>query len=252
MLEAEDQLGLPGVDQLSPDHARAASEVGIAELWGRLEPVAAVRDLLIDTGAGKLKARLYRPGGALGTVLFLHGGGWVVGSLDTHDGPCRRLANAVPCDVLSVEYRKAPEHPFPAAIDDADGCLGWLIEHGAGIGVDTSRIIVAGESAGANLAAVLVRHARDRNIALAGQVLITPPTDAAMKTDSYRAFTTGFRLTAASMAWFANQYIPGHVSRSDPDVSPLRAPDLTRLPPALVVPPSSIRCATRAGPMPPA
>lgn len=235
MIEAEETLAPSGAEQLGPDQARALSEVAIAQLWGPVEPVAAIDNLTMDAGPSRLKARLYRPAGSFGTVLFLHGGGWVVGSLDTHDGPCRRLANAVPCHVLSVEYRKAPEHPFPAAIDDADGSLAWLIKHGAGIGLDTSRIIVAGESAGANLAAVLVRHARDRNIVLAGQVLITPPTDAAMDTRSYREFAAGFRLRAADMAWFANQYLPDHVSRADPDVSPLRASDLSRLAPALVV-----------------
>jgi len=235
LLEAEDGMRLPTIDQLTLGEARASSEIAIAELWGPVEPVAAVDDLSVDAGSSPLRARLYRPGRSLGTLLFLHGGGWVVGNVDTHDGPCRMLANAVPCDVLSVEYRKAPESPFPSAVEDADGSLAWLLENGQGLGLDPTGVIVAGESAGANLAAVLARHARDRHISLAGQVLVTPPTDAAMATGSAGAFAAGFRLTAASMAWFMGHYLAGGGVATDPDVSPLRATTLAGLAPGLII-----------------
>ncbi len=234
MLEAIDRENPPPAEEQSPQEARAGAETAIPALWGPVEPVASVEDISIGAEA-MLVARIYRPAESRGTVLFFHGGGWLMGSIDTHDGPCRRLANTVPCALVSVGYRKAPEHPFPAAVDDADEALAWLVGHGGEIGLDNSAIIVAGESAGANLAAVLARHARDEHIALGGQMLVQPVTDLAMNTDSYRAFATGFRLTAASMEWLARHYLPAGVRRDHPDASPLKAADLSGVAPAFIV-----------------
>jgi acetyl esterase len=234
-LEAFDLQAVAEAREPSPAEARAAAEVEIPALWGPVEAVARIDDLTIRAGSPTLRARLYRPRDARGTVMFIHGGGWVVGSLDTHDGSCRRLANAVPCDILSVDYRKAPEHPFPAGLDDVRAGLTWLLEHGADLGLDTRSMVLAGESAGGNLAAVLARHAREARVALGGQLLIQPATDLAMATESYRDLAVGFRVTADGMARSIAQYVPGVAVRSDPDASPLRARDLSRLAPALIL-----------------
>ena len=235
MLEDLDRLPPPAADQLTPAARRATSEETLPALWGELESVAAIEDIAIAAGASPLRTRLYRPRDAGGTVFFLHGGGWALGSLDTHDGACRMLANRAACNIVSLEYRKSPEHPFPAAINDVDAGLDWLIAEGAGLSLDTRKIVVAGESAGANLAAVLARHARDRHIELAGQVLIYPVTDTAMDTASYRSFAEGFYLTAESMRWFAEQYFAEGAHVSHPDAAPLHARGLERLAPALVM-----------------
>ena len=233
-LEALDAEG-PAVrmDEVEPAVERVASEERIKLLWGELDPVDRVENLSFKSAGHAIEARLYRPKRAEGTVLFIHGGGWVVGSLDTHDGSVRVLANAIPANVLSIGYRKAPEHPFPAAVHDVDAGLDWLLRDGAGLGLDTERIIVCGDSAGGNLAAVLVRHARDRSIALAGQVLIYPVTDCSMASASYRDFAAGFYLSAEAMAWFIRHYL-GNANRAHPDAAPLQAVNLGGLAPAFV------------------
>ena len=234
MLEAADASGAPTLDRQTPEEGRASSEAGIPLLWGELESVAAIEDLWLDTHAASLRARLYRPAGARGTILFFHGGGWVIGSIDTHDGGCRMLANATPANVLSVEYRKGPENPFPAAVIDADASLDWLLANGPRLGLDTSAIVVAGESAGATLAAVVARHARDRGIALAGQALVYPPTATKMNTKSYEMNARGFNLTRAAMQWFYRYYV-SEADHAHPDAAPLLAADLSNLAPAYIV-----------------
>jgi acetyl esterase len=234
MLE-DDERKLPAPPEaLTVAGRRAESDIRLPGLWGMPDAIARVEDLAIGSGTARFRARLYRPDGALGTVLFLHGGGWVVGSLDTHDASTRALAAATPANVLAVEYRKAPEHPFPAAVEDADAALDWLLGNGARLGLDTGRIIVAGESAGATLATALARHARDRGIALGGQVLLYPVTDTAMSSGSYRRFAEGFYLTAETMAWFFAQYLGGR-NLEHPDAAPLRGPDLANLAPAFLI-----------------
>ena len=234
LLKAVDAAGLPSLDQQTPEEARASSEESIPGLWGALEPVAAIEDLWLDTPGAKLKARLYRRAGATGTILFFHGGGWVLGSIETHDGGCRMLANATPANVLSVEYRKGPEHPFPAAVIDSDASLDWLLANGAELGLDTTQIVVAGESAGATLATVVARHARDRGIQLAGQALVYPPTDPRMNNESYRMNARGFNLTAAAMDWFYRHYV-GPADRENPDAAPLLARDLAGVAPTYLI-----------------
>jgi acetyl esterase len=235
MLEELDREPPPTPDELTPEARRITSERNLPGLWGELEAVERIDEIVVRTGNATLRARVYRPKAARGTVLFLHGGGWALGSLDTHEGPTRRLANEAACNILSLEYRKGPEHPFPAAVNDVNAGLDWLVRNGPEIGLDTQRIVIAGESAGANLAAVLARHARDRQIALAGQLLIYPVADTGLDTPSYREFAEGFYLTAESMRWFVDQYFADVRHAAHPDAAPLRADDLGRLAPAFVV-----------------
>ena len=228
LLETQDDA--PAVDfaVLDPGEERVASESRLRALAGDLVPVAAVDEVF----AGSLPVRIYRPRGAVHTVLFIHGGGWVVGSLDTHDNSCRSLAHRRKCNVVSIGYRKAPESPFPAAVEDCDQVLDWLLSAAAGLGLDIDRLVICGESAGGNLAAILAIHARDRGIALAGQVLIYPVIDTRMDSESYRLFGKGFYLTAEAMGWFIRHYAAPE-ERQNPDIVPLHA-KLSGLAPAFV------------------
>jgi len=233
MLEAADAGPPVDFSTLPAAAERAASEERIKAAWGPLDPVDAVEELTFASAGHTIRARLYRRNDARGTVLFIHGGGWVLGSIDTHDGSARALAKATPANVLSIEYRKAPEHRFPAAVIDVNAGLDYLISNAERLRLDITRLVVCGESAGGNLAAVLARHARDRGIALAGQVLIYPVTDTSMASRSYGDFAEGFYLAAAAMDWFIGHYL-GNENRDHPDAAPLRAPDLAALPPAFV------------------
>ncbi|MEP6693145.1 MAG: alpha/beta hydrolase [Chloroflexota bacterium] len=200
------------------------------------EPVADIRDLVIDT-LPPISARLYRPRlGPLPLLVYFHGGGWVVGSVAIADPFCRALANAGGCAVVSVEYRLAPEDRYPAAADDAYAATRWSAEHASDLGIDASRIAVGGSSAGGNLAAVVALMARERGgPPLAFQLLHVPVTDHDFETPSYRANATGFGLTRSGMRWFWDHYAPDPNLRDEPYASPLRATDLSGLPPAHVV-----------------
>lgn len=228
LLEAADAA--PAVDfaTLEPVVERADSEVRLRALGGATIPVAAVDNVM----AGDLPVRIYRPDGAVNTILFIHGGGWVVGSLDTHDNSCRYLANQSNCNVVSIGYRKAPEFPFPAAVVDCDRALDWLLDSADELRLDVSRLVVCGESAGGNLAAILAIHARDRGISLAGQALIYPVIDTRMDTASYRQFAQGYFLSAEAMAWFTRHYAPPE-AQQHPDLVPLNA-ELAGLAPTLI------------------
>jgi acetyl esterase len=169
-------------------------------------------------------------------LVYFHGGGFVIGDLETHDGHCRRLAALAGCRVLAVDYRLAPEHPFPAGHDDALSATRWAFDNASDLGADPQRIAVGGDSAGATLATAVAHLARDAAApALRCQVLLYPVTDAAERFASYRENGEGFFLTADLMGWFLDQYLPEGVDRTDPRVSPLRAADHTGLAPALVV-----------------
>lgn len=231
MLEAAERAGTLSNDQLGVTKARAASEVNLAGHWDLKDELSP--PLSFTLGDPAIRCRLYRGGCDPGTILFLHGGGWVVGSLDTHDGAARALAKAAGCALLSVEYRKAPEHPFPAGLDDAEMALRWVIAAGAGLGLDGS-IILAGDSAGANLAAALALRARDAGIRLAGQMLIYPATDLAHETASTAQFAHGFFLSRATLRWYIANYLQG-ADPTNPEASPLLAADLTGLCPTLLV-----------------
>jgi acetyl esterase len=197
--------------------------------------VAACEDIAIPGRDGAISVRRYRAGEdpPRGAVLYFHGGGWVLGGIEQSDAVCRALVEASGCDVVSVDYRLAPEHPFPAAVHDADDALTWLLETGA----PTSNVVVLGDSAGGNLATVAARHARDAGVGarVVLQVLIYPVTDHAMDTRSYARNVEGLLLNAPDMRWFWDHYAPDPEVRRSPDASPLRALDLAGLPPTFIV-----------------
>jgi acetyl esterase len=200
-------------------------------------PMARVEALSVQGAAGQLPARLYAPfaepgAGPAPLLVYFHGGGWVIGDLDTHDSPCRFLAAHAGVAVLSVDYRLAPEHPFPAAPEDAFVAFSWALDNAAGLGFDPARIAVGGDSAGANLAAVTCLLARDAGApAPAMQLLIYPVTETASELPSRHLFDEGFLLTRHDMDFFENHYLPPGVDRGDPRVSILKAGDLSGLPP---------------------
>jgi acetyl esterase/lipase len=177
--------------------------------------------------------RIYGAGGGGGrpALVYLHGGGWVVGSIESHDPGCRRLAARTPCVVVSVDYRLAPEHLFPAGLEDAWAATEWTAAHLAELGAD--RVAVGGDSAGGNLAAVVALRARDRGLPLALQVLIYPVIDADLDSPGYREHGEGLNLTRAKMAWYWGRYLAG-ADGFAPEASPLRAADLAGVAPALV------------------
>ena len=215
---------------------RAAYVAELPEIWGVPEPVDEVVDILIPGAGGDLPVRVYRPRTTelLPALVWFHGGGWVVGDLDTHDPVCRAIANRAPCVVIAVDYRRAPEHRFPAALEDAWVATEWVAEEALGLGVDASRIAIGGDSAGGNLAAAVALHARRGALPVALQVLVYPVTDFDLESESYRRLGTGLNLTREKMAWYWEQYL-GPDDGTHPDASPLRAPDLHDVAPALVL-----------------
>jgi acetyl esterase len=199
--------------------------------------VAHCEDRRIPGPAGALPVRLYRPEerGILPCLVFLHGGGWTLCSIETHDATCRKLANGAGCLVVSVDYRLAPEHRFPAAAEDAFAAVRWVAERAEGLGIDPGRIAVGGDSAGGNLAAVVALMARAAGAPpLRHQLLIYPVTDHDFETGSYRDNAGGPLLTRSMMQHFWDLYAPGE-ARAHPHASPLRAADLSSLPPATVL-----------------
>lgn len=205
---------------------------------GPKTPVRSTRDFTIPGPAGALAVRHYAPAAAdpQPVLVFYHGGGFVFGDVETHDEPCRVLCAFAGMHVLSVEYRLAPEHPFPAALDDSLAALRWASEHAAALGGDPRRVTVGGDSAGGNLAAVASRLMARAGAAPAAQLLIYPATDATTPRPSHELFDKGYILTNADRHVFTRLYVEGSGTTSADDrVSPLLAPDLHALPPALVV-----------------
>ncbi len=226
----------PKLHELSPRAARAA----FAALRdpGEPPPVRSIEERQIPGPRGPISVRIYRDcdSAELPGVLYFHGGGWVVGDLDTHDVPCRRLARESSCAILSVDYRLAPETPFPGALEDAFGALEWLAGAAHTIGVDPSRLAVAGDSAGANLAAAVCLRAREQgNVPLLFQLLIYPVTDHDFARASYADNGIGYLLETDTMRWFWDQYVPNAAERTHPLASPLRAESLAGLPPAFIL-----------------
>jgi acetyl esterase len=202
-------------------------------------PMGRVEELEVSGAAGPIGARLFVPAAAAAEpsplLVYFHGGGWVIGDLDTHDDPCRFLAARARVRVLSVDYRLAPEHPFPAAAEDALAAYEWATANCERLGADSARIGVGGDSAGANLAAATCLMARDGDLPVpAMQLLIYPVTETAGTARSRQTFADGFLLTRADMDWFEGHYLPPGTDRDDPRVALLNAPDLSGLPPAYI------------------
>ena len=223
---------------LTPQQARAKLRAASAAATGPHRSSLAAEDVAIPGPAGMIPARLYEPPGVgleqRPLIVYFHGGGWVLGDLDTHDSVCRFLAANAAAAVLSIDYRLAPEHPFPAAVEDAFAAFRWATAESARLGADPSRIAVAGDSAGGNLAAAVSLLARDDDGPdPAMQVLLYPIADATGGQWSRDAFADGFLLTKADMEWFENHYLPPGTDRADPRVSVLRA-DTSGLPPTYV------------------
>lgn len=242
--QAEAYLGrTPPVQTMTPAEARALTDELAPGIFGPTDPVGSVVDRTLP---GPVRVRIYEPASGpagegeacppgLPVLVYLHGGGWVVGSLDSHDGVCRALCARTPCIVVSVDYRLAPEHPFPAAVEDSWAATAWVAEHARSIGGDPGRIAVGGDSAGGNLAAVVALRARDRGLALRHQLLVYPVTDCDLDSASYLANAEGYGLTRAGMSWFWDHYAASPELRGSPEASPLRAPDLSGTAPALVI-----------------
>ncbi|MFB7950356.1 alpha/beta hydrolase [Kitasatospora phosalacinea] len=232
--------GTPPLYTRTLAEARAADLADTRAAAGSPEPVGSVTEFTVPGPDGPLPLRAYRPAagtdGQLPVLLYLFGGGWVLGSLDTGDALCRRLTNAVGCVTVSVGYRLAPEHPFPAAVHDVLAAAEWVAAHAAELGADPGRLAVAGDSAGGNLAAALTLLARERGgPALRHQLLVYPNTDHAADTPSVREHDDPLLFNRRSVAWYWGHYLADPADGADPLASPLRAPSLAHLPPATVI-----------------
>lgn len=229
---------VPPFETLDPTTARRLTRERRLRAPVIEEPVHSTRDVVLDGPDGPLRTRIYRPTAVSGlpVIVFFHGGGWVICDLDSHDALCRRMANATACAVVSVDYRLAPEAKFPAAVDDGLAATAWAADNATSFGADPSKIAVAGDSAGGNIAAAVALRARDEHGPdLALQVLVYPVLDRRFDTPSYRANAEGFHLTAHTMRWFWDQYLRSDADGDDPYASPLRASSFAGLPPAVVV-----------------
>jgi acetyl esterase len=225
----------PPAHEVPIEQARAGHESETKQLSGPGEPVADVREAAVPAPCGMVPVRVHRPEGEgpLPLVAYVHGGGWILGSVESFDAVARALANAARAIVASIEYRLAPEHPFPSGLEDVLSVVRWLADNAAALGADPERLAIAGDSAGGNLATVAARRLRGE-VELRLQALIYPVTDAGVNTPSYREFGEGYGLTAASMQRFWNLYLDG-ADGLDADASPLRSDDLAGSPPALVL-----------------
>ncbi|MFE1599291.1 alpha/beta hydrolase [Methylobacterium sp. ID0610] len=241
LVRAIRESGRPPFEALAPEAAREAYSAGRAALQPPPDPVAEIRDLAAHGEAGPIPLRLYRGAGTerdavLPCLLYLHGGGWMLGDLTSHDGICRRLANGARACVIAVDYRLAPEHPFPAALRDAAAALAYVAAEAQALRIDPARLAVGGDSAGGNLAAVLALMGRDGDLPRSVfQVLLYPVTDLAMTGESYARVTAGVPITAATMRYFVDHYAPDPDTRTHWHASPARAPSLAGAPPALVL-----------------
>jgi acetyl esterase len=233
--------GRPPFEAMTPEAARQAYMASRAVLAAEPQPVADARDLSCPGPYGPIPLRLYRPTGSevgqeLPVLVYYHGGGWLLGGLDSHDAVCRHFANAARCAVVSVDYRMAPEHKFPAAVDDCAAATRWVIEQAKQLEIDPAHVAVGGDSAGGNLAAVMALMARDGTLPpLVFQLLVYPATDMAMTTVSSQTITQTVPLTSTTMKWFIDHYMRGPADVTDWRASPARASDLSGAAPALVL-----------------
>ncbi len=243
LIESLEARGVPAFHTLSPADSRRLYRDRRLAVQPDPPEVAQVRSLSAPGPSGVIPLRLYRPlrsspmaTAALPVLIYFHGGGWVIGDLDTHDTLCRELANGAGIAVISVDYRLGPEHRFPAAVDDCIAATRWVRDQAGALDLDAQRIAVGGDSAGGNLAAVVALHARDAGDSpLAYQLLIYPATDMRRIAPSHTRNGQGYLLTRDTMAYFQDHYItdPAHVP--DWRASPLLHPNLRNLPPALVL-----------------
>ena len=244
------------LERMAQDHAPPLHEMSVEQVRSLLLPIAGdpenvggVLSESVPMAAGDVPIRVYTP--MISTeeldavydpnrgrpmLLFFHGGGWVAGCIETHDAVCRRLTNESRCLVISVDYRLAPEHKFPAALDDCTVATRWAYDQAEHLGGDSQRVYLCGDSAGGNLAAaVCLRAAAESGPPIRGQILVYPATDHRCDTESYRVNGTGYHLTAENMKWFWSLYLADDSQGTDPYASPLRASDLSGLPATLVV-----------------
>jgi acetyl esterase len=224
------------VHELSVADARAAERAALSS--NTPEPVVEVRDFVLAGPAAPIAARMYMPDvpSPMPVLVYFFGGGWVLGSLDTAEPVCRRLANAAACAVVSIAYRRAPENPFPAAVEDCYAATCWVAEHGDGHGLDATRLALGGASSGGNLAAAVAMLARDRDgPSLAFQLLVYPPVDHRAATPSRREPVERPFFGPEDVGWCWSHYLADPADGESPSASPLRASDLGGLPPALVI-----------------
>ncbi len=233
-MQAAEKAGYPSPETITPEEARANYEKIAKEQFGPVDEVHKVEDL----DAEGVPVRVYRPvktkepGRAL---IYFHGGGYVVGSIDTHDGIARALAKRAETIVVSAEYRLAPEHKYPAALDDCWQAARWVFANAKDLGIDETRVGVGGDSVGGALAAIVARKARDAGTPFAVQLLIYPTTSSRQDTPGYSLFQSGYGLTRDTMAWYWEQYIGDYDGSQDVNVSPAALQDLRRLPRTIMV-----------------
>jgi acetyl esterase len=242
VFKAFQEAGRPPYETLTPAEARAFYLQGRVVTNPEPPELKSAKPLAIPSPSGAIPARIYTPtklrqrGGLAPCLVFFHGGGWVIGDLDSHDVVCRKLAHEGELIVISVDYRLAPEHKFPAAVDDAIVATKWIADNAKQLGIDAGRLMVGGDSAGGNLAAVVALAARDGNgPKIAGQVLIYPATDFSMKHPSHSEPETSILLTHTVIKWFRDHYLNGLADGQDWRASPALAKTLAGLPPAYVL-----------------
>lgn len=240
ILDQMAEAGGPKISDLSPTEARVVFREMSTAFDNSDVPVGGVEDRSIPGPGGEIPIRLYTPvaagGGPLAALVFYHGGGWVIGDLESHDATCRTLSQTSGCKVIAVDYRLAPEHKFPAAADDAYAALTWVEKNAMEIGVDPNRIAVGGDSAGGNLAAAVCLMSKDKNGPhVAFQLLIYPVAQIGIDTQSRKDLATGYFLETETMIWFEDQYMANASDADNPYASPLKAANLSGLPPAYVI-----------------
>lgn len=229
----------PLFEQIGAPAARALYAKTVLTLDIAPRPMHEIQDHEVPLPGRAIRIRQYAPrpygwAAPMPALLYLHGGGFTIGSVDTHDRICRMLAADADCMVFSVDYRLAPEHPFPAAVDDAFDSLAWLFAHAGSLGVDATRVAVGGDSAGGTLAAATAIHARDVGHALVLQLLIYPGTSGGQGTESHRRLARGYLLDSDVIRWFFGNYVRSEVERNDWRFAPLNAPSLARVAPAWI------------------
>jgi acetyl esterase len=234
VLRRLEESGSPPVETLSPEQARLNFERLAEEQFGEVDEMHSI----VDGDAKGVPVRIYRPletADPTPALVYFHGGGWVVGSIETHDGIARALAKRAGCAVISVDYRLAPEHRYPAALEDCWTAARWVLETAGELRLDDERIGVGGDSVGGALATIVARKGRDAGMPFAAQLLLYPTTTTRIDTPSYSLYSSGYGLTRSAMAWYWKQYLGDSDGSTDPDISPSALMDMRRLPRSIVV-----------------